>query len=163
MVLFFAHIPFVVNCTFQLNASGVVATTSPPFYNEPHKSHVLCVKAKPGMTYTSWSQHHFVVIGKPKRHVRKALHYGSQQWSSPDEITLLYYCLFAPHIYGVVLRAHSVRGEPRISVQRQRSGCNSSNKHSMEIMVHSKGSIVLFLGFDESHLISVTHFYFLLY
>jgi len=97
MVLFFTHIPFVVNCTFQLNASGVVATTSPPFYNEPHKSHVLCVKAKPGMTYTSWSQHHFVVIGKPKRHVRKALHHGSQQWSSPDEITLLYYCLFASH------------------------------------------------------------------
>ena len=26
----------------------------------------------------------------------------------------LYYCLFAPHIYGVVLRAHPVRGEPRI-------------------------------------------------
>jgi len=28
--------------------------------------------------------------------------------------------LFAPHIYGVVLRAHSVRGEPRI--QRNASG-----------------------------------------
>jgi len=26
----------------------------------------------------------------------------------------LNYCLFAPNIYGVVLRAHSVRGEPRI-------------------------------------------------
>jgi len=26
----------------------------------------------------------------------------------------LYYCLFAPHIYGAVLQAHSVRGEPRI-------------------------------------------------
>ena len=26
----------------------------------------------------------------------------------------LCYCLFARHIYGVVLRAHSVRGEPRI-------------------------------------------------
>jgi len=26
----------------------------------------------------------------------------------------LYYCLFTPHIYGVVLCAHSVRGEPRI-------------------------------------------------
>jgi len=32
----------------------------------------------------------------------------------------LYYCLFAPHIYGVVLRAHSVRGEPR--VQRNANG-----------------------------------------
>jgi len=26
----------------------------------------------------------------------------------------LYYCFFVPHIYGVVLRAHSVHGEPRI-------------------------------------------------
>jgi len=26
----------------------------------------------------------------------------------------IYYCLFAPYIYGVVLRAHSVRGESRI-------------------------------------------------
>jgi len=31
----------------------------------------------------------------------------------------LYYCLFAPHNVGVVLRAHSVRGEPRIQ-------CNAS-------------------------------------
>jgi len=32
----------------------------------------------------------------------------------------LYCCLFAPHTCGVVLRAHSVRGEPRI--QRNTSG-----------------------------------------
>jgi len=32
----------------------------------------------------------------------------------------LYYCLFAPHIYGAVLHAHSVGGEPRI--QRNASG-----------------------------------------
>ena len=31
-----------------------------------------------------------------------------------------FYCLFAPHIYSVVLRAHSARGEPRI--QRNASG-----------------------------------------
>jgi len=36
-----------------------------------------------------------------------------------------YYCLLAPHIYGVVLRAHSIRVEPRISAQRQRSDCNN--------------------------------------
>jgi len=63
VVFFFAHIPFVVNRAFQRNASGEVATTSPPFYNEPHRSHVLCVKAEPGTTFTSWSQHHFVAIG----------------------------------------------------------------------------------------------------
>jgi len=29
----------------QRNITGEVATTSHPFYNEPHWSHVLCVKA----------------------------------------------------------------------------------------------------------------------
>ena len=45
----------------QRNAKREVTTTSPPFYNEPH----LLVKAAPGTTFTSWSQHHFVAIGKP--------------------------------------------------------------------------------------------------
>jgi len=43
-------------------------------------------------------------------------------WSAADTTLLtkitpsgsLYYCLFAPHIYGVVFRAHSVLGELRI-------------------------------------------------
>jgi len=63
----------------QRNATGEVATTSPPFYNEPHRSHVLCVKAELGMTFTSWSQHHFVAIGNPEQHVRKSSHCGSKQ------------------------------------------------------------------------------------
>jgi len=37
----------------------------------------------------------------------------------------LYYCLFALCKKGVFLRAHSVHGEPRISAQRQQSGCNN--------------------------------------
>jgi len=37
----------------------------------------------------------------------------------------LYYCLFAPCIYIVFLRPHSVRGEPRVPTQRHRRGCNS--------------------------------------
>jgi len=49
----------------QRNTNGEVATTSPPFYNEPHRSHVLCVKAELATTSTSWSQHHFVAIGNP--------------------------------------------------------------------------------------------------
>jgi len=36
-------------------ANAEVATTPPPFYNEPHRSHVLCVKAELGTTFTSWS------------------------------------------------------------------------------------------------------------
>jgi len=44
----------------QRNANGEVATnivanatTSPPFYNEPHRLHVLFVKSAPGTTFTS--------------------------------------------------------------------------------------------------------------
>jgi len=50
-----------------------------PFYNEPHRSHVLCVKAELGTSFTSWLQHHFVAIGNPERPVRKASHHGSKQ------------------------------------------------------------------------------------
>jgi len=60
-----------------------------------------------------------VAVGKPKQQVHKSSHCGNkQQQSSPTRS--LDYCLFAPHIYGVVLRAHSTRGEPRI--QRNASG-----------------------------------------
>ena len=37
------------------------------------------VKVAPGTTFTSWSKHHFVVIGKVERHVRKSSHCGSKQ------------------------------------------------------------------------------------
>jgi len=63
----------------QRNTTGKVATTSPPFWNEPHRSHILFVKAELGTTFTSWSQHHFVAIGNPKRYMRKASHRGSKQ------------------------------------------------------------------------------------
>ena len=63
----------------QRNTTGEVATTSPTFYNEPHRSHVLCVKVEIHTTSTSWSQHHFVAIRNPERHVRKASHRGSKQ------------------------------------------------------------------------------------
>jgi len=63
----------------QRTTTGEVATTSPPFYNEAHRSHVLCAKAKLRTPFTSWSQHHFVAIGNPERHMCKALHCGSKQ------------------------------------------------------------------------------------
>ena len=48
----------------QRNANREFATTSPPFYNEPHLSHVLHVKVAPGTTFISWSQHHFVDMSR---------------------------------------------------------------------------------------------------
>jgi len=73
--VFLAH-PVLGESHIQRNTTGEVATTSPPFYNEPH---VFCVKAELGTTFTSWSQHHFVAIGNPEGHMRKALHRGSKQ------------------------------------------------------------------------------------
>jgi len=67
----------MVNRTF--NANGEVATTSPPFCNELHRSQVLFAKVAPGTTLTSWSQHHFDVIGKPEWQVGKASHCVSKQ------------------------------------------------------------------------------------
>jgi len=63
----------------QRNTTVEVATTSPPFYNKPHRLHVLCVKAELGTTFTSWLQYHFVVIGNLEWHVRKASHCNSKQ------------------------------------------------------------------------------------
>jgi len=60
------------------NANREVATTIPHLYNKLHQSHILFVKSAPGMTITSWSQHHFVAIRKPERHVHKASHCGSK-------------------------------------------------------------------------------------
>jgi len=122
MVLFFTHISFVVNHN-QRNATREVATTSPPFYNEPHRSHVLCVKAELGTTATSWSQHHFVAIRNPERHVRKASHRGSkqQQRSCSQSLLLLLarttyiMVLFFTHIPFVV--NHTINAAPLETLQ----------------------------------------------
>jgi len=67
-----------------------------------------------------------VAIGKPERHVCKALHLAAS--NNRDHVPRsLFRCLFAPHIRGIYLRAHSVRGELRILAQGQQSGYNSRN------------------------------------
>ena len=105
----------------QRNASGEVATTPPPFYNEPHWLHVLFVNAAPSTPFTSWSQHHFVAIRKPEQQVRKVSHW--QQ--AIIEITWWdHFVIACSHIYvGGILHAHPICGESHI--QRQRRGCNS--------------------------------------
>jgi len=105
----------------QRNTTGEVATTFPPFYNKPHRLHVLCVKAELGTTFTSWSPHHFVAIGNPEQHMRKASHRGSkQQQRSCVAISLTIACL--PSVYnGVIVHAHPVRGESH-------NQCNTTGK-----------------------------------
>jgi len=57
----------------QPRANGVIARTFPPC----NESHLPFVKVAPCMDFTSWSQTHFVTIGKPARQARKAS--GSKQ------------------------------------------------------------------------------------
>ena len=48
-VLFFAHIPFMVNRTFN-ECQQRRCNNIPSFYNKQHRSHVLFAKSAPGMT-----------------------------------------------------------------------------------------------------------------
>ena len=98
----------------QCNGNGEVATTFPSFYNKPHQSHVLFMKAAPDTTFTSWSQLHFVAIGKPEQQVCKSSHCGSkQQERLCATITLL--LLVRATYLGVILCAHYVCGESHIN------------------------------------------------
>ena len=64
---------------FQRNANWDFVTTSPPFCNEEHLSHVPFVKVAPGTICTSWSKYRIVVIGKSEEQVRKASQCSSNQ------------------------------------------------------------------------------------
>ena len=78
-VLFFAHIPFVVNHIFNATSAERLQQHPLPFTTN-HTDHTFFfAKPAPGTTFTSWSQHHFVAIGKPERQVCKASHCGSKQ------------------------------------------------------------------------------------
>jgi len=82
----------------------------PSFFNKPHLLHVLFVKVVPGTIFTSWSKHHFVVIGQAEQQVRKPSHCGpKQQWRSHDVLILFLLVratsvLFITHIPFVVNR-----------------------------------------------------------
>ena len=110
VVLFSVHILFVVNSampTKRLQQHPLL------FFNEPHQSHILlwrCHMAQPSHPGHStfllqlespsgmWSKLHTVAATNNRNHTPQSL----------------CYCLSAPHIYGVALRAHSICGELRI-------------------------------------------------
>jgi len=64
----------------------------------------FCVKADPGTTFTYWSQHHFVAIGNPERHVRKASHCGSKQQYSSHAMIILLLLVRATHMMVLFFR-----------------------------------------------------------
>jgi len=54
---------------------------------------------------------YIVAIGNPERQVCKASHRGSKQQQSSHAMITLSLLVRATYMYGVVLHAHSVRGE----------------------------------------------------
>ena len=71
VVFFFAHIPFVVNHTF--NARPMERLQQHPLIFATNRiDRTFCVKVSHSTTFTSWSQRHFVAIGKTEQQVGKA-------------------------------------------------------------------------------------------
>jgi len=98
----------------------------PSFYNELHQTHIHFLKDASGMTFTSWSQHHFVAIGKPKQQIHKASHCGSKR--SREDITLpLLVCATYTSIWLLFFASCTSRSW-RIthSTQRHSRGCNNT-------------------------------------
>jgi len=104
----------------QRKANGEVATTSPHFCNEPHRSHVLCEG------FTQYDLH--ILVTAPFCCDRKdraasgqsfTSHCGSKQQSSPDEITLV----VAIRKYSQLFTRFTsiVRGHPPRSLHRDHS------------------------------------------
>ena len=86
--------------------------------------HILC----PSRLQHCWGFNSGIVLLRSNARAASARSFALWQQSNNRDPApqSLYYCLFAPCIYSVFLCLHSVRGEPCISAQRQRSGCNSA-------------------------------------
>ena len=123
ILLFFVHIPFMVNHT--INAT-------PP---ERLQQHLLLCTNRTNRTFSVWRLNPaqplhpghsttLLTIGKPERHVRKASHRGSkQQLSSHATITIIacsrhiYILLFFAHIPFMV--NHTINATPLERLQHQ--------------------------------------------
>ena len=119
MLLFFAHIPFVVNRAFS---------ATPTVRLQQHR--LFFTTNRSDRTFFSWRFHtvrpshpgHSTILLRSERPNGMCAKLSTVAASNNrvHPTRSLYYCLFAPRIYGVVPRAHSVRGESRI--QRNASG-----------------------------------------
>ena len=68
------------NHTFNTTPTEI-CNSIPSFFAMNHLLHVLFVKVVPGTTFTTWSKHHFVTIGKTEQRAHKTSRCGTkQQW-----------------------------------------------------------------------------------
>ena len=95
------------------NANREVVTTLTSFYNDLTDRMFLLLKFAPGTTFTSWSQHRFVVIGKPEWQVHKASHCGRKYTGfnfSHYEMPFPYSRLYSVREVWFVSTCHSRQG-----------------------------------------------------
>ena len=118
-VLFFAHIPFMVNHTFNAMPTERLQPTLLQMQQHP----LLFTTNRTDCTYFLWNLH----LARPSHPdnsiILLRLESPSGMCAELRTVTAsnnrahptrsLYYCLFAPQ-YGVVLRAHPVRGKSHI-------------------------------------------------
>jgi len=114
------HSPFVLKRTFNETPTERLQQHPLLFTTNRTDRTFFFVKAEPRTTSTSWSQHHFVAIGK----ARAACAQSFTLWQQATiEITRRDHSMMACSRHknmGVVLRAHPVRGESHI--QRNANG-----------------------------------------
>jgi len=134
-----AHISFVVNRAFStMPAKGL------------QKHPLLFTTNHTDRTFFSWRFHtarpshlgHSTILLWPKRMSRVCTKLRTAA-ASNNRVNMpwsLHYYLFIPHICSVVLRAHSVRGEPHI--QHKWRGCNTSMPYSITFASRSKKNYV---------------------
>jgi len=103
----------------QRNASREVATTSPPFKQTTPIARFLCKGCTRHDLHILVTAQFFCDQKSPSSMCGK-LRIVAASNSRVHLTRSLYYCLFAPHIYGVVLCTHSVHGG--LHIQRNASG-----------------------------------------
>jgi len=123
MVLFFAHILFVMNRAFSATPAERLQQHPLLFATNRTDRTFFSLRFSHSMTFASWSQHHFCCDQKAQPVCAQSCALWQQATIEitcrDHSVIAITLSLFAPHIYGVVLRTHSVRDE--LSIQRNAS------------------------------------------
>ena len=113
VVLFFAHISFVVNHTF--NATPAERLQQPSLLFTTNRADRTFFLWRLHLARPSHRGHSTILLRSESPSVMcaklRTVAASNNRDHAPQS---LYYCLFAPHISGVVLRAHPARGESHI-------------------------------------------------
>ena len=121
----------------QCNTTGVVVTTSLPFHNEPHRSHVLCVKAANSARPPHPGHSTILLRSEIPSGMCPKLRTVAASKNRDHARNLSYYCLLGLQIWLCNSSCTSRSWWITQSTQHRQRGCNSSlvsSKHFSEIL-----------------------------